>query len=519
MHRCMCQYSRNIRIPGTRHLIRVDCGHCSSCLQKKANKRAYRFRNHKPEGFTPYFVTLTYNNKSLPYIKRHDTRNLIFKSNSDGSITSEYRLDNKQNVSFVPVYRNMRIARGRRCSFIVNGQTQIGEHPVPITTSSPFNNVTPPRYEISKGKGLAYRHGDIGIYYPRDVQNFLKRLRTNLARKAKVSVPISFYSSPEYGPTTMRPHMHLCIWVPTFVSREDFESAVVKSWPFASSARTRKFIQIAKNVGKYLAQYVNCGSNIPLSLQRWFPLRPTHSLHFGFDHDMFSFDSVFGFLTIGHTAQYVEFRYVKYEGFVPYSKIFPSYVVRAYYLACKGFSRLSRPTLYGLYRYPQKLHQKLTCYKFKVLADGQLSYARNVFDNGHNPIYMTDKEVEYFINGLESRYTNFQNKGYSWFDYADMVVDSLITYKLSFLAFQYSEQSDSIDEIFYNYDNFADLMNEESKLESDLKQLYYSNSIMPKILQPPEYPRVRELDKYYTSEFHKNIKQRKCSTQEFVCLC
>ena len=69
-----CRYIKNKY--GTS--ILVKCGHCPACLQEKAINRANRIRNtYNNDDFVPLFVTLTYNNHSVPYVNYYD----LFDSN------------------------------------------------------------------------------------------------------------------------------------------------------------------------------------------------------------------------------------------------------------------------------------------------------------------------------------------------------------------------------------------------------------------------------------------------------
>lgn len=57
--------------------ILVDCGKCPSCLQKKAAHRANRIRNNVRSGEICLFVTLTYRNEFVPYVREIDVRNQL----------------------------------------------------------------------------------------------------------------------------------------------------------------------------------------------------------------------------------------------------------------------------------------------------------------------------------------------------------------------------------------------------------------------------------------------------------
>ena len=51
-------------------MILVKCGCCPACLQEKAIARTNRIKNtYNADLYIPLFVTLTYKNEFLPYIK------------------------------------------------------------------------------------------------------------------------------------------------------------------------------------------------------------------------------------------------------------------------------------------------------------------------------------------------------------------------------------------------------------------------------------------------------------------
>ena len=77
----MCTNTRLIRNAYTGKAVRVSCGKCEACRQQKAALRANRIRNHSRFGYVSLFVTLTYSNDYLPYIRRcqlqsHDLYNI-----------------------------------------------------------------------------------------------------------------------------------------------------------------------------------------------------------------------------------------------------------------------------------------------------------------------------------------------------------------------------------------------------------------------------------------------------------
>ena len=70
------------------------CGHCPSCQQEKAFARTKRIYNAKYPGYIPLFVTLTYMNFFIPYVRKDDLYcfiNAIYGQPNGLSYISVYR--------------------------------------------------------------------------------------------------------------------------------------------------------------------------------------------------------------------------------------------------------------------------------------------------------------------------------------------------------------------------------------------------------------------------------------------
>ena len=68
----MCTNSRFIWNPYARKKILVKCGKCDACKQEKALARSTRIRNNVTSGTIALFITLTYTNDYVPYVKKSD---------------------------------------------------------------------------------------------------------------------------------------------------------------------------------------------------------------------------------------------------------------------------------------------------------------------------------------------------------------------------------------------------------------------------------------------------------------
>lgn len=111
----MCQNRRYVRNAYTGKYILSDCGHCPSCIQKKASRRATRIRNNY-NGNIALFVTLTYDNAGVPYFDINDFRRQLetipYSVDSQGN---RFIPDlTRQNLKLrLPIYRNCKTRRVR----------------------------------------------------------------------------------------------------------------------------------------------------------------------------------------------------------------------------------------------------------------------------------------------------------------------------------------------------------------------------------------------------------------------
>ena len=67
----MCDYAKYVYNKYIRKSLLVECGKCPACLQRKANARAMRIRNHN-DGRLCLFLTCTYDNRFVPYVNVDD---------------------------------------------------------------------------------------------------------------------------------------------------------------------------------------------------------------------------------------------------------------------------------------------------------------------------------------------------------------------------------------------------------------------------------------------------------------
>lgn len=320
----MCINKKRIFNRYAQQWLYVNCGYCEACLQEKANRRATRIRNHaQTTGQIGVFVTLTYANDFVPYIKK-----------------DEIRYGEKINI-----YRDYdvrRVNKKRTASgFVTELRKQVCFSPVSTVSLEFRSQLAQKRYFSLSDFSLrlpSLRNAEknrVGVALYSDFQKFYKRLLTNYERDYKRKLDTSFYACTEYGETYLRPHIHAVL----FCKPDEFgqlRDCIRKSWQFDDN---RIDVQVARNCASYVASYVNCGCDFPRLLKEFFRPRCAYSRNFGLDSRAFALDAVLEKIKQG------DLRYFctrKLDGILtPAVLPIPYYVIHRYFPKCKGYSRLS----------------------------------------------------------------------------------------------------------------------------------------------------------------------------------
>lgn len=307
----MCRNSKYIYNQYIHKSLLVSCGKCDACLQQKANARANRIRNHGSEGSLCLFLTLTYDNKYVPYIKKDDL--LAARTVNDSRTLG---------VLSVPVYRDYTVR-----SYLGKDYTSRLYKPICSITDTSFSDFTFIPY-------LTKKRNCMGVIYYDDVQNFIKRLRINLKRDLNYNEKITYYAVGEYGGKKYRPHFHLLVYFPKG-TEETLRPYIIKSWPFGDMSRSRKRIQTAINAASYVAGYVNKSADLPKVLQvDSIRQKHSHSFHFGTDVHCFSLPAILEKVKRGDCSYSREV--VKDDVPVLVDVPYPNYVISRYFPKPKG---------------------------------------------------------------------------------------------------------------------------------------------------------------------------------------
>lgn len=409
----MCTKQRFIRNHITGQELLVKCGHCPACLQEKAIARSNRIRNHYCDDIQAAFVTLTYNNNCVPYIKLDDLFN-----------------------SYSPV---VGIYRDYICDYVRIGTNSDGsyryarmlrEYPTfsPITEIClPYNIADKKRY-LKNVKQLNGKPRAVGVCYYKDVQDYIKRVRITLNRKG-YEFPISYYFCSEYGPTTCRPHYHGLVFFPS--GYYDVVKEILSScWSFDSDDRCRNNISLAVSAASYVSSYVNCSTNVPLFLRECREISPTHSYSkgFGINKAEYKLHSIYE-KWLQRDLRCNVSRIVDGVPVVA-SILVPKYVLSRYFPKIKGYCLLSHDELIEVASRPERL------------ANYALRLSYNSEDYHRNYVMLKHKR------------DSFQNAGYSINDFALIYSDIWSLRSSNSLIDFYIEQNP------YNglqkYDNIVD---------------------------------------------------------------
>lgn len=496
------------------------CGRCPACRQAAANRRANKIRHHVVEGYTSYFVTLTYDNKYIPYV---DLRDLYKAADWILGIQDGTDLSSKDFSYKINVYRDYTYVRDDFDRIVpIKQKCLLEEHEISDFTSyDEFWKLSGVRTIVynkttRKNEAKIFNPNKISVCHSADARKFIKRLRIDLFRSYGKNIPISYFYAPEYGPTSQRFHMHLLIWFPSEFSEVQVRHHIIKAWPYGNKISDPSSIQVARNPSNYLASYVNCSSDVSTFLLKNFPLRPSHSLHFGFDKDSFSFDKVFCNFQRGR------FTYVasipNQDGVpVDVDLLYPQYVINRYFPIFKGFNRLNRHTLIHALKDPSKyfrLSKTPTSYEFDTTTkeitpfsnpDGEYTFQTSLVDVYGNPICMTPSESNGTINRINRAYeTYFAPFGYSRRQFANFVV----RYRLGRFIDSYrrsQSQSNPFDCIT-DFINLCDLY--DFRLENETIEQYL-DPLDKREFDPNTMNKEVQSTYLLEQKYEKNVKQRK----------
>lgn len=354
----MCTQQRWIqnKYDGTRHYVK--CGHCPACRQEKSIERKNRIDSEFKSGRECIFVTLSYADPYVPYIKTDEAISFL------QSRAYELRSDeNGVEIAYQPtlnVYRDFHAQQSNHGLIVKKLQE-------PLKTYR-YNDFTyhgkkyiPKWKGLSRFKNLHYeRHGQhfwhegkIGVLNFDDIKQFYKKLKLYLKRRGYEERYEIFYNG-EYGGDYARPHYHMLLSV-SKGHYELFKEAILACWPYADHSVLEREVEVPRDPASYLASYVNSGEDLPSLLSDSPPFRPRHKYSHGFGMSLgeFTYDAVSESVNRGSLEYDV---YNRINGvYTWYSVPVPKYVVNRYFPKWKGFGWLATNEVFNVLQRPRSI--------------------------------------------------------------------------------------------------------------------------------------------------------------------
>ena len=223
MHIQDCLDPKRIVNPYTHEVQIVPCGNCSACQNARASRWVQRLDQERYCWQYCLFFTLTYNNDSLPLLKRSKSDLFYYDSSSE-----HYDIVGRGKSPFIDI--NEHIAS---CAF----------------------NVSLLRSESSWIKS----HDTIPYVSVYDVQKFIKRIRINLFRKVDKNEKIRYFICSEYGPKHLRPHYHGIFFFNSDKFASELPLLIRSCWQFGFTDSSF----VSGSNSRYVASYLNCTSHLP----------------------------------------------------------------------------------------------------------------------------------------------------------------------------------------------------------------------------------------------------------------
>lgn len=226
-----CLHPRKVRNPYTGEIITVSCGKCEACQMNKSSRYAFQCKLESYASVCSVFVTLTFDNNNIPYVRLVDSGSLGCDIvSSSGEILDKVFSDDFGLAGKDMFLKKVSILDGR----------------IPVLSKSAL-------------------------------QLFIKRFRITYERKG-FNTKIRYFACGEYGPKTYRPHYHIIFFFNDRAQAACADEVVRACWTLG-----RVDVQATKGTASnYVAGYVNSTGFIP----RFFKtcsLRPfcTHSQWLG----------------------------------------------------------------------------------------------------------------------------------------------------------------------------------------------------------------------------------------------
>lgn len=304
-----CLHPRRVFNPSLGEYIVAACGHCKQCLNSKAfiQKKAceYEGKSHK----YCFFVNPDYDEDYLPSVRYE------FLNEVDGE---------KYYTLFDDCVRSD--TYGQEIMTIPGKEL---EHTLKV------------RYNPFK-----HYQSKIGYALPKDLQNYIKRIRDQISRDTGET--IRYFAVSDYGGKFARPHFHILFYFDQYKTFKIFREVCCKKWYFGNVNCS----PAKDGAAAYVSHYVTgVSSTLRILENPFFRPRPFHSNYFG--HDVLK-----NYKEDIYKNASVCFRGECYQLLKGFTKFYgTSSIERAFFPRCFRFSQLPFDGLYRIYTLYYELTQ------------------------------------------------------------------------------------------------------------------------------------------------------------------
>lgn len=250
-------------------LLKVPCGKCYACLNKKRFDNQAKVDLHMQKHKYNLFFTITYSDRYLPTYRVTHVSNsrMVIEQQTDRRLFNDvfmrklcfsYKTEEDKRLYELPFQRKYHPTRKNR-------HAHVGTH---------FD--------------LIHQRNAFGVLSKRDIQLFLKSIRNETVRKKNLGIlrgdcRFTYYICGEYGPERFRPHYHGIISTNNESLAKFLSEALPKIWTMGD---LRVEYSKGSSSGNYCAGYVNSFARLPkiLSYKRFRPF-VLHSTYYGYSPD------------------------------------------------------------------------------------------------------------------------------------------------------------------------------------------------------------------------------------------
>lgn len=322
----MCTHQKYVLNKYTGQRIKVKCGKCDACKQEKANRLTSRINNHSSNTDKyAFFVTLTYDERFVPYVKKED-------------------IENEQLIE-LPVYRDFAVRNylnSRIVRSYIDEPLVLGSLPLYDKETGEINREYLSFHGNLWKKGRGFHPSKCGVIWYKDWQDFAKRLRVTAERRfGKGLCTFDFFTTSEYGENHFRPHFHSLVYCQRKINGEDsynrIKALICDCWSFADRHDLERSIKLAYNAAAYVSSYVNSPTDLPEVFLRLSKQKHSCSRSLGVELSCFSLSQILE--AVDQNSLTYGKRTIKDGVSCVLDVPVPKYVISRYFPLFKGLNR------------------------------------------------------------------------------------------------------------------------------------------------------------------------------------